>query len=366
MEVHMILRTSALCISLGALMFAGCASVAAQGTPRYDHIFIIIAENHASQQIIGNSDAPNLNRLATTYGLATNFYGEAHPSQPNYIAILGGDTFGIHDDEAWYCKAGSTDRHCPTAGTASHYPDHTVTARSLIDQLAEHHLTWKGYFESIPVAGSKAVAYPESPTAGQPEQLYASKHNGFLSYKTAQDDPNLFLKLVGFDQLMQDLATGRLPNYAHIVPNQCHEMHGLGGANVPDSCRFENERGRIVRADLFIGELVANIMDSPAWSAPGNSAIVVTWDEDNTPKEKTEPQGCCGFDPQSEANFGGGHIPTIVITNHGPRGVKDDTPYNHYSLLRTTEEAFGIDEFLGHANDTAAGVKSMSPLFQVP
>jgi hypothetical protein len=54
-----------------------------------------------------------------------------------------------------------------------------------------------------------------------------------------------------------------------------------------------------------------------------------------------------------------------VITNHGPRGVVDDTPYNHYSLLRTTEQAFGIDEYLGHAADARRGVSSMAPLFAV-
>ena len=67
----------------------------------------------------------------------------------------------------------------------------------------------------------------------------------------------------------------------------------------------------------------------------------------------------------SPANFGGGRIPTIVITNHGPRAVKDDTPYNHYSLLRTTETAFGISEHLAHAGDTQAGVVDMVPLFAV-
>ena len=65
-------------------------------------------------------------------------------------------------------------------------------------------------------------------------------------------------------------------------------------------------------------------------------------------------------------NPGGGQIPTIVITNHGPRHLIDPTPYNHYSLLRTTETAFGISDHLGHAADTAKGVKDMTPLFAIP
>jgi hypothetical protein len=141
-------------------------------------------------------------------------------------------------------------------------------------------------------------------------------------------------------------------------------MHGRDGRHVPLDCRFNNERGLIARGDRTIGELVDKIQASPIWSAPGNTAVVITWDEDDGPHGDNRVEGCCGYDPKSPANFGGGHIPTIVITNHGPRGVSDDTPYNHYSLLRTTEDAFCIGEHLGHAADTAAGVKSMVRLFR--
>ncbi len=334
--------------------------------PRYDHILVIIAENHGYGQIIGNPAAPNLNRLALAYGSATQFYAEVHPSKANYIAMLGGDTFGIHDDDAFYCKAGSTERYCEGADTITPYVDHTVTARSLMEQLEERHLTWKGYFEDIPEPGSKAVFYPdkEHPAPGRPTELYAAKHNGFLQFRSVQDDPARATKIVGFDQLDRDLASGEVPNYAHIVPNQCNDMHGRDGPHVPPDCRFDNDQGRIARADKAIGALLAKIQASPMWSAPGNSAIVITWDEDDGPSDETKPQGCCGYDPASPANFGGGHIPTIVIANHGPRGVSVDTPYNHYSLLRTTEDAFCIVEYLGHAADGAAGVKSMVKLFK--
>jgi hypothetical protein len=67
--------------------------------------------------------------------------------------------------------------------------------------------------------------------------------------------------------------------------------------------------------------------------------------------------------PGAASNFGGGHIPTIVITNHGPRGLADPTPYSHYSLLRTLEDAFGITVRLGHAADADRGVKPMVALF---
>ncbi len=369
------IRRSALAAAVAA--FAACAPAMAawcpdgkadhqNEIPRFDHILVIIAENHAYRQIIGNPHAPNINRLATSYGLATRYYGVVHPSKANYIAMIGGDTFGIHDDDAYYCKAGSTDRFCEKVDTDTNQPyvDHTITGKSLIDQLAERNFTWKAYLESIPSPGSKVVYFPDpaTPLASQPTELYASKHNAFINFKSGQDDPDVAGKFVGFDQLFEDLARGQLPNYAHVVPNQCNDMHGRSGPNVPDDCDFDNDEGRIARGDRTIRELVAAIQASPIWSAPGNSAIVITWDEDDDPHEKTGIQGCCGYDPNSAANFGGGHIATIVITNHGPRGITDDTPHNHYSLLRTTEDAFCIREYLGHAKD--ADVVPMTKLFQ--
>jgi hypothetical protein len=104
-------------------------------------------------------------------------------------------------------------------------------------------------------------------------------------------------------------------------------------------------------------------MHSPVWTAPGNTAIVVTFDESGYRVYPGEPSGCCGWDLAVPSLAGGGRIPTIVITNHGPRGLRDATPYNHFSLLRTVEDAFGIEEHLGHAGDDAKGVVDMQPLF---
>ena len=201
---------------------------------------------------------------------------------------------------------------------------------------------------------------------GVPPEAYAVKHNGFMTFKRVQDDPKRAAKIVGFDVLDRDLATGDLPNYAHIVPNQCNEMHGREESpSTPEDCRKSNVEGLIRRGDKIVGELVDKIMHSRVWSAPTNTAIVITFDENGKAERGGGPQGCCGYDSKSAANFGGGRIPTIVITNHGVGGVTDATPYNHYSLLRTTEMAFGIDEHLRNAGNTAAGVVDMAPLFAV-
>ena len=135
---------------------------------------------------------------------------------------------------------------------------------------------------------------------------------------------------------------------ARIVPNQCNDMHGRDpGPAVPqDLPQGQCLCADLARGDRVFGELVRRIMASPVWRSDENVAIVITFDENEKEERQGGDQGCCGFQPDSAARFGGGHIPTVVVTNHGP-GVVDPRPYNHYSLLRTTEAAFGIDQYLG-------------------
>jgi phosphatidylinositol-3-phosphatase len=355
---------------LSAFFFA--ANAQAGEVSRYDHIFVIIAENKNFEHIVGSANAPRLSALAKEYGLATKSYGVVHPSQANYIAMLGGDTFGIHDDDAWFCTAQMVSPDCEFASNSG-YATHVVQARSLMDQLTQANLTWKGYFEDLPEPGSLAIFNPsrESPEPDRARFLYAAKHNAFITFEKTRDDPKLAEKIVPLEQLRADLASGALPNFAHIVLNQCNDMHGLFPADPmpPEGCvldfkKRETVEALIRRGDKAIGDVVDEIVASPAWSSDKNIAIVVTFDEDST--NSAGQQGCCGYDPNSPANFGGGRIATIVATNHGPRQIEDATPYNHYSLLRTVEEAFGITEHLGFAAADDKGVKSMTPLFAVP
>ena len=337
------------------LLLAAAQAQAEEAMPAYDHIFVIIEENHTFDEIIGNKAAPSINRLATDYGLATEFFGEVHPSEGNYVAMVGGDSFGIHDDDAYWCKRRSTDAACPHS-YASDYPDHSRDAVNIAQQIDAKGLSWKGYFQDIPAAGSTIDR-----SKGPPYALYASKHNGFANYKSVQDDPRRAEKIVGFDQFERDLGADALPNFAHIVPNQCDDMHGLDGPGVEDECEHGNQPGLIRRADRAVGEIVAKIMATPMWKGSGNAAIVITFDEGGHTNRTNHAEGCCGAASDNPSNFGGGWIPTVVITNHGPRGVTDNTPYNHYSLLRTIEDAFGITQRAGHAAD----VTSMGPLFAV-
>ena len=114
------------CLSLAAAtVCAGAASAsarpsAAAAVPHLDHVFVIVEENNGFHDVIGNPAAPNLNSLARTFGLATDYFGVSHPSEPNYVGLLGGSTHGVNSDDAYWT--------------------HEVHGPSLIGQLGHRHL----------------------------------------------------------------------------------------------------------------------------------------------------------------------------------------------------------------------------------
>ena len=344
-------------IILLAALVAGAsgAAPAAPAVPRYDHVVVVVEENKGYSTILERGLAPNLTRLAKEYGSARQMFAEVHPSEGNYVALLGGDTYGINDDDAWYCVPASARPFCSHAN-APGYPAHLIDAPNLGTQLRAKGLDWRAYLEDIPQDGSDAII--STGTATRPPALYAAKHTGFTNFKSTIEDPQRAEHLVGFDAWRRDLSAGALPAFSLVIPNQCNEMHGIDaneGNGVPADCA--DPSGVIARGDRVAAQLVAAIQASPAW-ASGNTAIVITWDEDGgADRVAGAVHSCCVVDAH---NPGGGHIATIVITNHGPRGVSDDTPYDHYSLLRTIEDAFGLDH-LRHAGDDA--VVPMVPLF---
>jgi hypothetical protein len=343
------------CLAMTALCGAGVAPTDRDlAVPHYDHILVIIEENKSYGTVLDHGYAPTIADLAKTYGVATQMYAERHPSEPNYVALLGGDTFGIADDDGWYCVPGSTDVACKGADAPT-FVNHLIPGDNLATQLEAKGLGWRAYLENLPSPGSFDVFSPE--TATDPAALYAAKHTGFTNYASVHAEKDIVDKLVGFDRLHDDLRTGDVPAFALIVPNQCHEMHGITSPKAPQSCQ-KGDDGLVRSGDDNVHAIVDAIFASPIWKT-GNTAVVITWDEDGkADRIPGAPQSCCVVDAH---NPGGGHIPTIVITNHGPRGLSDPTPYDHYSLLRTIEDAFGLDGHLRHAGDAA--VLPMAPLF---
>lgn len=278
-------------ILLGLLVSGAAQAQAAVQTPTalpaFSHVFLFVFENKSAETILGNRHPPTFNKLAQEGALALNSHGVTHPSLPNYVAMIAGTDFGTHSDN----------------------PSQKFYGPTLPEALEKAGLTWKGYFQSIPAVGFRG-------SYGGTFWVYVKRHNPFMLFPALADDPAWAANSVPLGQLPGDLSSGRAPNFALIVPDVCHDMH----CNV--NCF--NKEALFNRADAFLAEWVNAIRRSPAWDE--KVAIIITFDEAEA----------------SDTRSGGGRIPTIVLTKTGPQGFQSETFYNHYSLLRTLTDAWGL------------------------
>jgi hypothetical protein len=240
---------------------ASASSTSTPAFPRYDHVFLVINENHGYNQIIGNPAAAQINALATGYGLATGYTAVADPSEPNYVAMLGGSTFGISSDDPYF------------------FPGQTINQPNPMSQLDAAGLSWKGYFQDMPYPGYRGYCYPAK-CNGIPDSdtQYVAKHNGIVNFANMQNPTDL-AKMTSYGQMPADLASGQVPSLSYIVADECNDMHGA-----PPWCVDSGKPGDVydtwlvARGDRFVGQTVNAITSSPMWAA-GTNAIVVTFDE---------------------------------------------------------------------------------------
>jgi len=382
-------RTTA-ALSVAAALFAApaLADNDAYRIPRLDHVFVIMMENHAYEQILGNANAPFINQWAHTANLATNYYAVGHPSLTNYLEVVGGSNFGVINDNSpdWHntsCTPNIVSQTpadesmpapiCPIYGSGFDAPTPAIdttnegtpsspvynfplaaaptVGATIADQLVAAGMRWKSYQEDLPGSGADRVNYSDgifsnlsAVNQSSIQKLYAVKHNPFVYFANVQantDPANGLSNVVGFgsvDGLWADLRAGRVPNFALIAPNQCHDMHGIGNGGA--FCMYDPNPALIQAGDASVQRLVTEIKKSESWKR-GHNAIVVLWDEN---------------DYSSLPN----RVVTVVETNYGDKGVQSSRPYNHFSLLKTIETGFGL-QCLNHACD--ANVNVMADLF---
>jgi len=256
--------------------------------PNFQHIVIIMFENKEFGSVIGNPQMPNFNRLAVEYTLLTQYYAIQHPSLPNYIALMGGDTFGINSN----CN------------------DCFINATSLPDLIEASGRTWKTYQEDMP-----------EPCFIGSTLLYAQKHNPFIYFDPIRLNPERCTRsVVPLTDLQTDIAANSLPNFMFIKPNICNDSHDC-------SLRV---------SDAWLMNLLGYLI--PALDATGQSYFVaMLWEEGQG------SHTCCGL-PEP----GGGRVPIVIQSPQAKNGFEDPTPYTHYSLLKTISEAWGL-QYLGHA-----------------
>ncbi|MFZ1997449.1 MAG: alkaline phosphatase family protein [Solirubrobacteraceae bacterium] len=249
------------------------------------HIAVIVMENEEYGDIIGSQQTPFINTLARRYALARSMYAITHPSLPNYLALTGGDTFGIDSD-------------CTDCRVAS--------ATSLSDQLSDARLSWKAYMEGLPRPCYRGAR------AGD----YAKKHDPFVYYGRVVQNPVQCGHVVPLTQLAHDETARTLPRFTWITPNLCHDMHDCAPS----------------RGDAFLARLVP-----PLLAALGRRGLLVlTWDEGTT------DDGCC-------RRAGGGHIATILAGPAARGGARLSAPVDQYSILQTIEDLLKLRRLRGAA-----------------
>jgi len=271
--------------------------------PPFKHIVVVVMENKEFGRVAGSSSAPFLNQLATDYALATRYYAVTHPSLPNYLAMIGGKTFGVDSD----CL------------------DCFQAAPNLVDQSEGAGRTWKAYFESMP----RPCFVGDSPD-GQ----YAQKHNPFIYFDNIRNDPARCRNIVPLGQLSTDLAAGDLADLIWIGPNLRSSTHDAS----------------IAEGDRWLAENLPPVLQSPAFTDDG--LLVVTYDEGDSDEARN-----------GRSSGGGGRIMTVVASPLARQGYVSSSRFDHYSLLRTIEDAWGLDH-LGRAGDDA--VRNLAEMFVSP
>jgi hypothetical protein len=285
-----------LSLTLSTPVPAPVLAAPASTVPAFDHVFFVMMENTDYSQVIGDTtNAPFINSLAQGGTLLTNYSGVYHPSDENYMAVSGGDTF---------------------VSGAIYYPNIKVGASHIGDRLEAIGKTWKAYEQGMGTPCN---------TKNNVDSYYEPDDAPFINYTNISGNPTrCAAHLFDTTQLTTDLqSAATTPNFSWIAAddNADGEASGNGSAN---SLQVQ---------DGWLKQTLQPIFASPAWTSQ-RSLLILTWDESSG----------------SATN----HIGGIVYGSQGlvGGGALSTASYNHYSAGRTIESALGISPLT--ANDTYA------------
>jgi hypothetical protein len=323
------------------------------------HVFIIMLENQSYATTFGSrSPAPYLSKtLAAQGALLPNYYGIGHASLGNYIAVVSGQAPNEATQQDcpifadFRLSEPGLDPHGQALGKGCVYPR---IVKTLPDQLEAAGFTWKGYMEDMgknpaqesSTCGHVPVGKRERSYAATPSDKYATRHNPFVYFHTIIDDQTRCdTHVVSLDALAKDLrSTDTTANYIFITPNLCNDGHDL-------QC-VDGQPGGLKGVNAFLQKWVPLIMQSPAYGKDG--LLIITFDEsDSTGADAST--ACCGEKrlpgaehPPGFSGPGGGKVGAVLLSQLIKPGTVSSVPYNHYSLLRSVEDFFGL-EHLGLA-----------------
>jgi len=332
-------------------LLAATAGTALAAPPHINHVFIVVLENEDGDQTFGpTSQIPYLSQTLRSQGAyLPNYYATGHLSLDNYISMVSGqapnpqtqaDCIIFTDFIALSGPDADGQFVNPLGGCV--YPPQVQT---IANQLEAAGLTWKGYMEDM---AAKAPAEPAScrhPDIGVVDDTqtaeagdqYATRHNPFVYFHSIIDTPSCAQNDVDLSQLGPDLASAATtPNYSFITPDLCNDGH--------DEPCIDGQPGGMTQADAFLQGLIPRITSSPGFKDRG--LLIVTFDE----AETQDPTACCNEQPGPNTpnpggptlGPGGGKIGAVFLSPCIRPGTTTTEPYNHYSLLRSIEDNFGL------------------------
>ena len=350
---------------------AGSPSGAASKLPPVKHVFLITLADQPYASVFGPaSTASYLSQTLEQRGeLLVRYYAVAHQELANEIALISGQ--GPTTEAAANCPTYS-DIAPATVGADEQvqgqgcvYPASTQT---LAGQLTEKHLSWRAYVEGMDEGGAGGGGGPcAHPTLGQPDpsaveplpagQTYATFRNPFVYFNSLIDSPACAVDDVGMKALSSDLADpAHVPSLSYIVPDRCHD-------GSPTPCAAGAPAGPAA-ADGFLQKVVGKILASKAYKHGG--LLIITVDEAPSTGAFADSSSCCGQPqfpnlpaPTGTATGlpakGGGEVGALLLSPFVKPGTTNQEQYNHFSLLRTIEDLYGL-KHLGYAG--ASGVSS--------
>jgi hypothetical protein len=345
------------------LALTAAPSGAAPTPPPIKHVFVIVLENKGFDETFGfNSGAPYLSLTLPGMGaLLPNYYGVTHASLGNYIALLSGQGSNplTQADCQLYMDVvpGTIGADGQAGGVGCVYP---TAVKTIADQLSASALTWKGYMEDMGNGAGQpatcrhpALGSQDSTQVARVGDQYATRHNPFPYFHSLMDSGACARNDVPLDRLPGDLASAATtPSYSFITPNLCNDGH--------DSACAGGGTGGLIGIDRFLRSWVPRITGSPAYRSGGLLAIV--FDE----ADGTDSSACCGEPafPNTVSNGfltpgpGGGRTGAVMLSPFIDPGTIDEAGYNHFTLLRSVEDLFGLGH-LGYA--AQAGLQSLGP-----
>jgi hypothetical protein len=318
-------------------------------TAKIDHVFVINLENEDFAATWGpSSPAKYLNGTLRPRGqLLTKYYGIGHNSLDNYIAQISGQAPNpqTQADCPNFVEFAATGvgAYGQALGQGCVYP---ASVQTLGDQLHAAGKTWKAYQQDIANSATepKTCRHPpigsSDPTIfAKKTDMYATRHDPWVYFHSVIDSPDCAKEVVGLDALSTDLAsTATTPNLSYITPNVCDDGH--------DAPCADGRPGGLTSADSFLRTWVPKILASPAFQASG--LLVVTSDEAEASGDHADTSACCHTPPSPNSTKpgingpGGGNVGALLVSPLIAAGTTNATPYNHYALLCSIENLFGL------------------------